>query len=136
MQRVEILKINNPNEFWVAEKNSKLFLNLVNDLIDSEYDELENLSSSLMTDDLADQFTERMLIAIYRQEKNKWFRANIIGIVSSFGKASYIICYMIDTAESITVPFANCKKIKNAKLLQLTPLAKRCSLFGIDSIKK
>lgn len=133
MQRVEILKINNPSEFWVAEKDSKVFLNLVNDKIDSEYDELENLPTSIMNEN---QFTEEMLIAVYIPEKNKWFRANVIEVVNTFGKAGYILCYMIDSAESITVPLANCKKIKNVKLQQLTPLAKRCTLFGIDPIKK
>ena len=131
MRKIEILKINNPFEFWISELDSESFINLFDNEINTEY---ETYSKSTMESDAINNFKdlkESSLIGVYQMQNKKWYRAKVLDFGDSFGKNQYVFCYLIDIGETLTLPKSNCKILRNAKLQKYPPLARVCSLFGI-----
>lgn len=129
MQQIEILKIENPFDFWITEKDTKSFLDMVDEEIRGEED-----GGSCGTNfvDPASYHTD-MIVAVYLADLLKWYRAKVIGRISSFrGRRDSLRCFLIDVAETITVNCTSCREIKSLKLKKLPALAKKCSLIGIE----
>jgi hypothetical protein len=139
MQKIEILKVNDPSEFWLAEKDPKAFLNMMSDelkadnfnrMMSNREDQLTE-SSSVESSSAGGEFRPDEIISVFFMSKRKWYRAKIIDEKTSFAANQLFDCYLLDTGEMHTVQKTSCFRIGNPKLVSLAPLAKRCSLFGI-----
>ena len=130
MQQIEILRIENPFDFFVTEKDPKGFLDLVNETIRRE--ESTNAGARINDSNLA-TWQKDMILAVHMADTQKWYRAQIISRISSFrGRTDSLRCHLVDLAETVTVSCSSCKEIKDSKLKKLPPLAKKCLLFGIE----
>jgi superfamily II DNA/RNA helicase len=74
------------------------------------------------------------VIAVNDLSIKKWFRALLLSQVNSFGDTQNLKCFFIDTGEIRVVLKNSCSQINNKNLQKFPPLAKHCSLFGIDAL--
>lgn len=123
MNLVEILRISSPSNFWIAEKNSDQFINLISEFIRQEQNDASLGSENCLND--------KETISFYDLNRDKFYRARIIEQITSF-RSNCFSLFMIDLAERTTVPKHCCQPILNEKLKQLPPLARQCSLYGIQ----
>lgn len=123
MKHIEILKISSPSNFWIAEKNSDQFVNLISDFIRQD-----QKNGSLRDDNFPN---DHDIISFYDYNSDKYYRARILEQITSF-RSNCFSLFMIDLAERITVPKNCCQPILNDTLKQLPPLARKCYLYGIQ----
>jgi len=133
MQKIEILRIKSPSDFWIAERDSKSFLDLIHKEIkkESENSDYNQQSGSANQEDT----NPSPIVAINDKLSRKWFRAITVAKVNSFSESHNFKCFLIDTGETVVVSKSSCSRIYNKNLHRLPPLAKHCSLFGIEPIK-
>lgn len=125
MIKIEFLKISNPADFWIVEKNSQDFLNLIHEKIQKEKDlDLDRYLDS-------DCRRGKSIVCVFNHECKKWFRARIVEETSTFKHSECFTCFLIDTGDNLTVPKSNCKPLINQKLKDIPALARHCSLYGI-----
>lgn len=123
MKLIEILKISSPSNFWIAEKNSGKFIDLISDFIKQEQKNgtIEN----------ENYLNDGDIISFYDLSTDRYYRARILEQVTSF-RSNCFSLFMIDLAQRITVPKNCCQPILNENLKRLAPLARKCSLYGIS----
>ena len=134
MQKAEILKIISPNDFWIAERHSGSFLELVHKEIKKETETLPS-DHSQYDNAFIQNDKKKHIIAVNEKTSKKWYRAIIVAKVSSFSEMQHFKCFLIDTGETIVVSKNCCSQIFSKNLRELPPLAKHCSLFGIEPAK-
>ena len=106
------------------------------------------------------KFTLNDIIAVKRKEELLWHRARIIKIIlptrytnnydsdsdnkfcdrnnnnkkmtDYYDSDTRILCEFLDTMEKTTTKITYCKRIINDEIKSIEPLARRCSLFGIE----
>lgn len=124
---VEIIKVTNPLDFWIAEKNHENFLQMMHDEI-----ELEKQESEYDINPIVDQqcISKNLIIGIFDFESRKWLRARVLQEASAFS-SNYLMCFLIDKGERAKFPKSNCRKLLKVQFQEIAPLAKRCSLYGI-----
>jgi hypothetical protein len=114
-RRVEILNIEHPFSFWIAESKSKSFLDLI-------HEEITKCSTALKTGFKCNAD----LIAVLKPHDTMFYRAQALNILQP-----NLSCFLVDTGETVNCRFNDCKHINNLKLKELAPLAKHCKLYGI-----
>ena len=123
MHRVEILQAERPDEFLVAEKKVSSFLKQIHQEIrQSDHSFQASSSSGLETNPL---------IGVFQEDLNLWLRGRVIEAIKSFANKTTILCYLIDTGETVRASLADCRTLENKKLASVQPLGKRCRLYGI-----
>ena len=137
MQKINVLKVINPYDFWIAEKHPPKFLEMINEYIVKENDSLfhEALGSSSQTCSYINDadINENTIIAVRDPfQSTFWYRAKIISRSSSFNSTENFTCFLIDTGETMNIPKINCRNLRNTNLKNIPPLAKHCSLYGIS----
>ena len=134
MQKVEILRIVSPSDFWITERHSDSFLELIHKEIKKETESFSSGYSEYHSP-FEQKDLEQSFLAVNEKRTKKWFRAIVVAKVSSFSEMQHFKCFLIDTGETIVVAKNLCSKIYNKNLQMLPPLAKHCSLFGIEPAK-
>ena len=131
MQKIEILRVISPSDFWIAERDTKSFLDMIHvelkkekDCSMSNYDEYGKDFYAVISKDGA-------IFAVYDKQTKMWFRAVAISQISSFSDTQHFNCFLIDRGETILASTSYCSRIYNKNLLTLPPLAKHCTLYGI-----
>ena len=132
MQKIEIIRITGPDDFWIAEKHSTAFLDMIHNELKRE-NEVYPTAYEQLAPDLSQQ-SQTYIVAIYEKVSRKWFRGVIISKITSFNQSENFNCYLIDTGETLPISKNCCSRILNENLKTLPPLAKHCSLFGITPI--
>jgi hypothetical protein len=135
MKRIEILKINDPFNFWITEKDPNSLQTLI-----SEQIEKESINDDVLTEehDLSSLVNNKTrLVSVYIEQsnnkQNKYFRGQVMDIIRTFGSKIILTCYLLDIGHSINVELINCRIIQNETLVNLSPFAKKCSLYNIKS---
>ncbi len=127
MHRVEILKIYQLDDFLVAEKKVSSFLKQIH----QEISQTDSSQKSVLSSLESSHIQESTLIGVFQRELNMWMRGCVIETIKSFGKHSTVLCYLVDTGETMRVSFCDCKLFDSKKLATVPYLGKRCKLFGI-----
>lgn len=129
LQKIEIIKIVSPVDFWLVEKNKNKFVDMMDKILKEEV-ETYGLGSSLnKVDD--ECLNSKTFVGVFDVQQRKWLRGVVMEETRAFRGGESYNCFLIDLAETITVSEANLKRILHPKLREIKPLAKRCSLFGI-----
>lgn len=128
MQKIEILRIKNPSDFWICQKNSERFVEII-------HEEIKNDEAEGVNGDDGRRFTNAgrdSIIGVYQVNTRRWYRAKVLQQDAPFGHDEvFYKCFLIDTGEVVSVSSDRSKKLYNPKLRQIAPLARRCSLFGL-----
>jgi len=130
MHRVEILQADRPDDFLVAEKKVSSFLKQIHDEINKSESYHDRIVSLLSNPD-ASSSPENTLIGVFQTDLNLWLRGRIIEAAKSFGRYETVLCYLIDTGETVRAPLCDCKFLENKKLASIPPLGRRCRLYGV-----
>lgn len=132
LERVEILRINSPNDFWICQKNSEQFLRLMHEEI---LNEVQNEGESYRRKGACGQASSQSIIGVFKKSIRRWFRARLLShkTVRNDGEEEYVKCYLVDIGEDLIVPRYSTCSLVNPKLQEIAPLAINCSLYGIKS---
>lgn len=134
LERVEIIRVNSPSDFWIAQKNSEEFLRIMHNEISREQDSRENRSERSLN---VKKLEPDEIIGVYLTSSRRWYRARIISRILGrtddphSAEDDYLKCYLVDTGEKAHFSRSNCCKLFNHNLQVVAPLAIPCSLFGI-----
>ncbi len=129
LNKVIILRVTPMAELWICEKDPKGFIKMMHTLISKdEYQPLYD--AHLHFENKLSQHSN--MFALFDAKSQTWLRAYAIQQTQSFGESSIYTCYLIDSGETITAPKSKCRRLINPELIKYPPLAKQCTLHGIQ----
>ena len=133
MQKIEILKVISPSDFWITERHSASFLEMIHGDLKKERENYSSNYDQNGNESYQTASNQHLIVAVNDAQTKRWLRAIVITEVTSFCESQLIKCFLIDTGETIMALKNACSRIYNTNLKRLPPLAKHCSLFGIES---
>jgi hypothetical protein len=128
--KVEIVRIQNPYDFWISVRQHNKCLSIFSSAIARD----ENINNKLDYETVQNILYRNLVslpIGYYSALEDKWYRARMIELKKVFGGDQELVCYLIDTGETCQAPISQYKKITNKKLINFSPLVKHCALYGI-----
>ena len=129
LYQIEISRVESPNNFWIAKKDSLKFLEFIDQTIRTEENEYDYYYNQIDDTDVANS-----IFAVFDESKKKWLRAKFVSKARSFKSDTYLV-HLIDIGETTNFEMRHIRKLRNKKISEIPPLVTECSLAGLVPIE-